>query len=213
MIDYRMLLNRCIHFVCQRLAFSCKFGILQHFGFDFSQLAQRNHSKHIRRNQETVLSGIVGRTERRDNQSHRLHRSTETAIDLRIGRTVAITHEAVRTEVVLTLLFLEGLYHQLHGFVPLGIKHRCIASKQPIIISHTNRVTQRVDFPLAFMKFLTHLLSIVGFPIATLRTIVECIGIRVEQDASCLTVNQTGNQGLQLLIPFHQDQVRPQLGR
>ena len=86
-------------------------------------------------------------------------------------------------------------------------------SHQPVFIGQTQRITQRVDLPLAFVQFGAHL-GLVAHPLMVGVRVVgveERIGIGIELDALELAADHAGQHTAQVLVLVGQLEVGPHL--
>ncbi len=199
MIVSGIFLQGCLHFGCQIGAFFGQGCFLVYFRQNFSSLSQRRDSEKVGRDQVLKRSGIVRWAESGNNQSHRFDRSTQAVVIQRIQSTFRLTLETVRAYTVLTLLFLESLQDSSNCLHPFTVEDTAVTSYFPILVSQTKRVTKRVYLPFALVQFGLHICQ-VSHPVATRRSVVESIGVRINVDAKELTANDTFEHLFQLRI-------------
>src|SRR5262249_13337027 len=121
------------------------------------------------------------------------------------------TLEAVRTLAGLALLFAEGLDGQLDGLAPRIVKRFGIAASLPVSMCQPDGVTERIHLPFALVNARLHLRAI-ALPLADLALIlVEGVCVGILEDATYLTIDDTGDELLERFVLLHQGQIRPDL--
>ena len=209
---YNGIFLQCSLYFCrQSLALPGQIRIIPNLAQHFSRLTQRCYRKKVRGNQKSENRGVIRRTERGNNHTHRIHR---VSVTMQQGFTLRCRHtaELIRTIAVFTLLLDASLVNHRNRFLPSRIERRIIVRFFPIMVSQADRITERVKLPLAFVEFLLHI-RIIRFPLAAGRTFVETVGIRVDKDTISLATNHALQQLLQFLIFLGQYHIRINLRR
>ena len=78
--------------------------------------------------------GVIGRAERRCNQSDRFHRIAPAVVGHRVQCAFSYPLEMVGTASVTALLVAEGGQDVLDCFYPLGIEDACITGRFPVMV-------------------------------------------------------------------------------
>src|ERR1035437_1221537 len=133
-----------------------------------------------------------------------------------VGR-VVVEHrgQALKTVRAITfeaLLFAECGYDPPRSLMPVLVQWFSVAGSAPVLIGKAYGITERVDFPFAFMHARAHL-GQVRDERARLIGCVECVGVGIQADAVCLPVNEPLKQGLKLPLFWRKMHVWQHLSR
>ena len=79
------------------------------------------------------------------------------------------------------------------------------------MVSQTDRIALRVNFPFALVHVKVHL-GLVRLPFTACRPVIERIGIRVDADQRELAVDDTCKEIAEILVPVGELYIRPYLG-
>ena len=160
-----------LHLVGQRPALGGHLRPAVHLRENLGGLAQRRHGEEIRRHEEQEGRRIVRRTEHRSDQPHGIHRIAVADVAHRVELAVRDAQEGIGSHALLALLLAERPEDILHGREPVFVENRRVASPFPVFIGQADRITERVDLPLALVNLGAHLRP-VGLPVR--------VGIEIE---------------------------------
>ena len=121
MLHHSIFLEGGLHLVSKCTALLSQFLILVDLCKYLRSLSERCHSEEIGRHKEIKCSSIIGRSERRDNQSHRIDRIAISVAALGIKLALSLPHEIIRPHSVLPLLLfkcLENVFNSLDPHFP-----------------------------------------------------------------------------------------------
>ena len=209
-----VLLERGLHLVGQGRALGGHLGLAAHLRQDLGGLAQRRHGEEVRRHEEQEGRGIIRRTERRGDQSHGIHRIALAGVADRIELPVGHAQEGVGAHALLALLLAERAEDVLDGGHPVFVEDRRVTGHLPVLVGQTDRVAERVDLPLALVKFGAHV-GLVAHPLVIgirVLGVEEGVSVGIQLDALELAADHAGDHVAQLLVLVGQLHVRPHLG-
>ena len=121
MLHHSIFLEGGLHLVSKSTALLSQFLILVDRGEDLGGFPEGCHREEIRRYKEIERSGIIGRPERRDNQSYWIDRIAISVAALGIKLALSLPHEIIRAYSVLSLLLfqcLENVFDSLDPHFP-----------------------------------------------------------------------------------------------
>ena len=206
--------ERLLHLIGHRRAPLGTCGIAIDRGEYLGGLAQRADSKEVCRHKILQRGGVVAGAEGGSDESASAHRGTPSGIVESVERTVGDTEKPVgSSRAVLALLVGKGGEDAIHGREPhVAAEYAVVAGDLPVAVGQTQRVAQRVDLPFALIDFGDHV-GAVGLPLSAGGTVVESVGIRVQDYAAELAADNPRDHVAQGGIRLCQRHVWPHLGR
>ena len=93
------------------------------------------------------------------------------------------------------------------------VENRSVARHLPILIRQAKRVAQRVDLPLPFVKFGTHLRLVLHPLMVRIRVVgvQKSIGVGIEFDTFHLTANDAREHAAQMFVTVRKLEIGPHL--
>ena len=141
-----------------------------------------------------------------------MYRLAKAFFAQRLGRRDCLALKVVRPQAVPALLHTHGTHDQLHGLVPASIERLYIARCLPVAVREPYRVAQRIELILAFKDAHTHF-RVIAHRRGRAQVGGKGVGIRIDQQASGLTANNTLQKRAEPVLFRRQRQVGPYLCR
>ena len=188
MLDHGVGVQGLVHLGGEGDAFRGHVRLVVHGGEDLRHLLQRRDGHKVGGDEEFEGRGVVGGTEGRCDEAHRLHRVAPAHHALGVQLAVGLTEEPVTAVAPLPLLLLEGGEDGLRRLHPQVAEDGGVAGLLPVGIGEAHRIAVRVDLPLA----LEHVRAGSGEVRLVGRAHgihVERVGVRVDEDALELAVD------------------------